>query len=218
MEILMAIVDLIPCVLCFFAMWILQTSLYHKMNKYSYALFASGTIMVLFAGVFKAIYKIIYYGFNVDMYRFNYMFFPVQAFGFVLAFTALLIYVFQKKSSGPLSVALLSVVTTEEGKKLANDTMLYVALQIIGFGGIYGILCYFAKKLKKPLLIIAFIVAFSCMLVMGFLSTRISRAATNSDYLLYNWLAEGVNTVAQALFLFGVIKLKKAGLKESSEI
>ena len=218
MEILMAIVDLIPCVLCFFAMWILQTSLYHKMNKYSYALFASGTIMVLFAGVFKAIYKIIYYGFNVDMYRFNYMFFPVQAFGFVLAFTALLIYVFQKKSSGPLSIALLSVVTTEEGKKLANDTMLYVALQIIGFGGIYGILCYFAKKLKKPLLIIVFIVAFSCMLVMGFLSTRISRAATNSDYLLYNWLAEGVNTVAQALFLFGVIKLKKAGLKESSEI
>ena len=218
MEILMAIVDLIPGVLCFFAMWILQTSLYHKMNKYSYALFASGTIMVLFAGVFKAIYKIIYYGFNVDMYRFNYMFFPVQAFGFVLAFTALLIYVFQKKSSGPLSIALLSVVTTEEGKKLANDTMLYVALQIIGFGGIYGILCYFAKKLKKPLLIIVFIVAFSCMLVMGFLSTRISRAATNSDYLLYNWLAEGVNTVAQALFLFGVIKLKKAGLKESSEI
>lgn len=218
MEILMAIVDIIPCVLCFFAMWILQTSLYHKMNKYAYALFASGTIMVLFAGVFKAVYKIIYYGFNLDMYRFNYMFFPVQAFGFVLAFAALLIYVFQKKATGPISLVVLSTVATEEGKTLANDTMLYVALQIIGFGGIYGVLCYFAKKLKKPLLMIVFIVAFSCMLVMGFLSTRISRATTEADYLLYNWLAEGINTIAQGLFLFGVIKLRKAGLKESSDV
>ena len=218
MEILMAILDLVPCILCFFAMWILQTSLYHKMNKYAYALFAAGTIMILFAGVFKAIYKIFYYGFDLDIYRFNYMFFPVQAFGFILAFAALLIYVFQKKSSGPLSIVLLTSLITEEGKRLANDTMLYVALQIVGFGGIYGILCYFSKKLKKPLLMIVFIVAFSLMLIMGFLSTRISRATTEADYLLYNWLAEGTNTIAQFLFLFGVIKLRKAGLKESKEV
>ena len=46
MEILMAVFDLVPCILCFFAMWMLQTSLYHKMNKYAYALFAAGTCVL----------------------------------------------------------------------------------------------------------------------------------------------------------------------------
>ena len=210
----MALFDLIPCALCFMAMWILQISLYHKMNKYAYALFASGTIMILFAGIFKAIYKIILYGFNVDVYRFNYMFFPVQAFGFVLAFAALLMYIFQRKQSGPLSLVLLTTLVPDEGKRIANDTMLYVALQVIGFGGIYGCLCYFSHKLKQKLPIVLFIVAFICMLMMGFLSTRISRADTNEAYIMYNWLAEGVNTIAQSLFLIGVLKLKKAGLKD----
>ena len=210
----MALFDLVPCVLCFIAMWILQISLYQKMNKYSYALFASGTIMVLFAGVFKAIYKILLYGFNVDFYRFNYMFFPVQAFGFMLAFAALLIFIFQKKASGPLSLVIFTTLVPDEGKKLANDTMLYVALQIIGFGGIYGCLIYFAKKLKQKLPIVLFVLAFVCMLMMGFLSTRISRAASDAEYIIYNWLAEGVNTIGEGLFLFGVLRLKKAGLKD----
>ena len=210
----MAIFDLIPCGLCFLAMWILQISLYHKMNKYAYALFASGTIMVLFAGVFKAIYKIILYGFSIDVYRFNYLFFPVQAFGFILAFAALVMFIFQKKQSGPLSLIMLTTLIPDEGKKLANDTLVYVALQIIGFGGIYGCLIYFAKRLKQKLPIVLFVLAFICMLVMGFLSTRISRATTEADYIMYNWLAEGVNVIGQGLFLFGVIRLKRAGLKE----
>lgn len=210
----MAIFDLVPCVLCFIGMWILQISLYHKMNKYAYALFASGTIMILFAGVFKAVYKIIYYGFDVDFYRFNYMFFPVQAFGFILACVALLIYVFQRNTKAPLSIAILSVVTTDEGKRLANDTMLYVVLQILGSAGLLGCLVYFAKKLKKPLAMVLFVISFICLLIMGFLSTRISRATTNADYVMYNWLAEGVNTISQGLFLIGVLQLRKAGLKE----
>ena len=140
--------------------------------------------MILFAGVFKAIYKIIYYGFNVDFYRFNYMFFPVQAFGFILACAALLIFVFQRNKTSTLSVAILSAVTTEEGKRLANDTMLYVAMQIIGSGGLLGCLVYFAKKLKKPVAMVLFIISFICLLIMGFLSTRISRAATNSEYVM----------------------------------
>lgn len=210
----MALFDLIPCGLCFLAMWILQISLYHKMNKYAYALFASGTIMVLFAGVFKAIYKIILYGFSIDVYRFNYLFFPVQAFGFMLAFAALVMFIFQKKQSGPLSLVMLTTLIPDEGKKLANDTLVYVALQIIGFGGIYGCLIYFSKKLKQKLPIFLFIFAFMCMLIMGFLSTRISRATTEADYIMYNWLAEGVNVIGQGLFLFGVIRLKRAGLKE----
>lgn len=214
MEVLMAIFDLVPCVLCFIGMWILQISLYHKMNKYAYALFASGTIMILFAGVFKAVYKIIYYGFDVDFYRFNYMFFPVQAFGFILACVALLIYVFQRNTKAPLSIAILSVVTTDEGKRLANDTMLYVVLQILGSAGLLGCLVYFAKKLKKPLAMVLFVISFICLLIMGFLSTRISRATTNADYVMYNWLAEGVNTISQGLFLIGVLQLRKAGLKE----
>ena len=50
----MALVDLIPVVLFFAAAVILQRDLYEKMVKGAFALLATGSVMVLLAGVFKA--------------------------------------------------------------------------------------------------------------------------------------------------------------------
>ena len=54
----MALVDLIPVVLFFAAAVILQRDLYEKMVKGAFALLATGSVMVLLAGVFKALWKI----------------------------------------------------------------------------------------------------------------------------------------------------------------
>ena len=51
----MALVDLIPVVLFFAAAVILQRDLYEKMVKGAFALLATGSVMVLLAGVFKAL-------------------------------------------------------------------------------------------------------------------------------------------------------------------
>ena len=54
----MAIVDLIPVVLFFMAALLLLKDLYNKLYKGAYALLATGSIMVLTGGIFKALWKV----------------------------------------------------------------------------------------------------------------------------------------------------------------
>lgn len=55
----MALVDFIPVALFLTAAVMLQRDLYSKMSKGSFALFAGGTFMVVTAGVFKAVWKLL---------------------------------------------------------------------------------------------------------------------------------------------------------------
>ena len=55
----MAIVDLIPVVLFFMAALLLLKDLYNKLYKGAYALLATGSIMVLTGGIFKALWKVL---------------------------------------------------------------------------------------------------------------------------------------------------------------
>ena len=221
MEIVLALFDFIPVILCFISLAILQECLYSKMKKYSFALLASGSIMILVAGVLKAIWKLIYYGAKVDFYRFNYLFFPIQGIGFILAFAGILIMIIDikraktiNKSNSLNSIFLVGALpVAEEGFSLANDTMMYVAMQMLGVFGIYLCVSYMAIKLKKKWIVGIIVVAFICMLGMGYLSTKINRS-TGTDWVKYNWIAEIVNTLGQTLFLFAIVKLKKAGLKD----
>jgi uncharacterized membrane protein (Fun14 family) len=218
MEIALALFDFIPVTLFFIATIILQKCFYYHMSKYSFALLAAGSIMILTAGITKATYKLLYYGAGLDLYRLDHLFFPIQSLGFVLAFLGLLILIVEEKKKNKLhssSILLLATLVEEEGKTIINDTMIYVVLQIIGSSGIYGILSYYAVKMKKKWVVVLMAVAFIAMLGMGFLSTRISRA-TGNMYITYNWMAELVNTLGQASFLTGVILLNKAGLKDFS--
>jgi len=216
MEILMACVDFIPVILCFIAMFKLQKMLYHQMSKYSFAMFAAGTIMILFAGSCKAIWKLLYYAANVDWRVLNDLMFPVQGFGFALAFAGLVIMFIdmsaEKKEKVLVSILPLFLLLEAVPEVYAGKT-LWLICQIVGTFGIFGTISFLAFKKNKPLYGIFMIVASICYVLMA----KFSKSTTNADgtpNVLMNWIAEGTNIAAQVLFVFSVYGLDKAGLND----
>jgi len=195
----MALVDLIPVVLFFAAAVILQRDLYEKMVKGAFALLATGSVMVLLAGVFKALWKILY-ALNVCDYQLlDAAFFPMQGPGFLLVFLALagMFTKYNRKRVNLSSVAAVPVFTS---------TMPFVILQIIGCAGMQWCLFALALKMKRRLAAVMFVVAFAFMLGMGYLS------ATFDDSSSMHWLAQCVNIVSQGALLWGTVLLYRAGL------
>jgi DNA-binding transcriptional regulator of glucitol operon len=169
------------------------------MSKGAFALFAAGVINVTIAGFLKATWKLLYAGAHIDVAAFNNMFFPVQSIGFLLA--------------GIGIIAMLTHKQGERGTKLnsavpvVSITFPYLVLVMVaGLGLMDAGLCVFAKKMKKPSVIVIFILSFVCCLGMGYLSTKDFEQAS------MNWIAEGVNFCGQGLFLLGSWMLHKAGL------
>lgn len=196
----MALVDYIPVIFFGIAAVILQRDLYNKMSKGAFAIFAAGTINVFCAGALKATYKLLYAAYICDFEALNAMFFPVQSIGFLLAglgIIALLCFK-QHKETKLLSVAPV----------VWSGTFLFVGLMVAGLGCMNAGLCVIAGKLKKPLAIVFFVLAFLCSLCMGYLSSQDFAQAS------MNWIAEGVNVVGQGCFLAGAWTLHKAGLAE----
>ncbi|MFR9215735.1 MAG: hypothetical protein ACLVKK_05790 [Ruthenibacterium sp.] len=195
----MALVDLIPVVLFFAAAVILQRDLYDKMVKGAFALLATGSVMVLLAGVFKALWKILY-ALNVCDYQLlDAAFFPMQGPGFLLVFLALagMFTKHNRKRVNLSSVAAVPVFTS---------TMPFVILQIIGCAGMQWCLFALALKMKRRPAAVMFVVAFVFMLGMGYLS------ATFDDSSSMHWLAQCVNIVSQGALLWGTVLLHRAGL------
>ncbi len=195
----MALVDLIPVVLFFAAAVILQRDLYEKMVKGAFALLATGSVMVLLAGVFKALWKILY-ALNVCDYQLlDAAFFPMQGPGFLLVFLALagMFTKYNRKRVNLSSVAAVPVFTS---------TMPFVILQIIGCAGMQWCLFALALKMKRRLAAVMFVVAFAFLLGMGYLS------ATFDDSSSMHWLAQCVNIVSQGALLWGTVLLHRAGL------
>jgi uncharacterized membrane protein YedE/YeeE len=81
---------------------------------------------------------------------------------------------------------------------------------VAGLGCMDAGLCYLSAKLKKPTIIILFVISFICSLGMGYLSSKDFAQAS------MNWIAEGVNVVGQGCLLIGVWMLHKAGLAQYS--
>lgn len=69
-----------------------------------------------------------------------------------------------------------------------------------------AVLCVLSAKMKKPAVIVCFVLSFICSLCMGYLSSQDFAEAS------MNWIAEGVNVVGQGAFLAGVVLLHKNGL------
>lgn len=194
----MALVDYIP-VICFaLASMILLRDLYDKMNKGAFALFAAGTIDVTCAGALKATWKLLYASGACDFQALNAMFFPVQSIGFLLAGSGL-IWMLCKKQTVALGAAAPAVF---------SGTFVFVALMVAGLGMMDVALCILCVKMKKPKLMIIFIVSFVCSLCMGYLSSQDFAKAS------MNWIAEGVNVIGQGTMLAGAYLLHKNGLAE----
>ncbi|MBR6822048.1 MAG: hypothetical protein IKM87_02665 [Clostridia bacterium] len=194
----MALCDFIPVVFFAVAAVLLQRDLYNKMSKGAFALFAGGTIFIIFAGSSKALYKLLYALGICDFEALNTLMFPVQSMGLMLAGIGMIAMLFFRQKEKVLAVA----------PPVFKGTMIFVVFMIAGLGMMVLSLCRLSKKLKKHWLIPVFILSFIMCLGMRYLSSK------DFDKAIMNWIAEGVNILGQGLFLFGTIKLHKAGLAE----
>ncbi|SCY09669.1 hypothetical protein [Butyrivibrio sp. INlla14] len=195
----MGIIDFIPVIFFTIAAIILQRELYNKMSKGAFALFAVGTIDIICAGIAKALYKLLYAAGICDFKVLSDIFFPVQSIGFLLA-----------------GIGILAMLIHRQGKNAAlcvvppvfTGTAIFVSCMCIGLAMIYIALCIISVKLKRPLLIIVFVLSFLCSLTMGYLSSK----DFAQSYM--NWLAQVINIAGQGLFFYGVIAMHKAGLAD----
>ena len=193
----MALVDFIPVLLFAVAAIMLQRDLYNKMSKGAFALFATGTIDIIFAGFLKALYKLLYATGICDFQPLSSLFFPVQSIGFLLAGIGLVAMLFYKQGDG----AALCLAPP-----VFSGTMIFVSCMVIGLGTMYVVLGIISVKLKKPWLIAVFLISFLCSACMGYLSTK----DFSQSYM--NWIAQGINVLGQGLLVVGVLLLRKYGL------
>ncbi|SCZ80478.1 hypothetical protein [Pseudobutyrivibrio xylanivorans] len=197
LSVIMALVDFIPVAFFAVAAIVLQRNLYNKMSKGAFALFSMGTLDIVFAGFAKALYKLLYGASICDFQALSDMFFPVQSIGFLMAGVAAVAMIHYNQSSKTLfSVA----------PPLFSGTLIFVSFMCLGLGLLYYALCVIAIKMKKPMLILVFVLSFFMSLCMGYLSTK------DFSLAIYNWIAQGVNIVGQGLLLWGALSLRKAGL------
>lgn len=167
------------------------------MSKGTFALFSSGTIMVTSAGVYKAIWKILYYLGVCDFVSLNKSFFPLQALGFLLA-----------------GISMLALLTHDQGNTcysfavpvVFSGTMIFVAMMVFGLLAMNIVLVWMALRMKKKGVAVLFIISFIFMLMMGYLASK--------DFTkeIMNLVAEGVNFCGQLLFLAATRILHKEGL------
>ena len=200
MSLALAIVDYVPVIMFLCTAVILQRGLYRSMSKGAFALFSAGTILVVVAGVFKATWKLLYCAGICDFERLNHSFMPMQGTGFLLAAIAIVAMFFARQDSRDEPLYALAAPAVYSG------TMIFVAFMCLGIITIGTGLSVIAAKLKKKGLIPLFIIAIAGMLGMGYLSSKdFSSSAVN-------WIAEGVNIVAQGALLIGSAELSRAGM------
>ena len=198
----MAIVDFIPVVMFFVATIVLQRDLYNKLVKGAFALLAAGSIMVFLGGFYKASWKILYALNICDFEALDISFFPLQAPGFLLVFMGL--SSLKKKDFGaPTALAVAPV--------LYQSNLIFIIMQVVGFGGIQYNMARVAIYMKKRFAAVLFVLSFIFILGMGYLGAKFD------DSSGMNWLAQVTNILSQGCFMWGVLILDKAGLKEVKE-
>lgn len=222
----MAIVDYIPVLFFGMTMIILQWALYNSMYKGAYALLAAGSINVFMAGFFKATWKLLYAAGVCDFYLMNTVFLPIQSLGFILLGAGLLGMVFFKKKQDErvamcrvmtffvacfaifLAIAVIGALThkTSGAPEQVRGTMVFIMMMVLGLGCLCTVLSRIAIKVKKPGLIVFFVLSFFLSLFMGYMSSKDSTSAA------VNWIEQCTNCVSQFSLMFGTMMLHKNGL------
>ena len=194
----MALMDFVPVVFFGVSAVILLRDLYNKMFKGAYALLAAGCVNVFTAGFCKALWKLLYAANICDFVVLEKMFLPVNSLGLLFVGLSLIGMLLWKKKGAALSVA--PVVFT--------GSMPFIAMMVVGLGGLCAGLSVLAAKMKKAPLMILFILSFVCAMAMGYMSSQ------DSTQSWVNWAEQSINTVSQGCLMAGVILLHKAGLKD----
>lgn len=198
----MAIVDFIPVMMFFIAAIVLQRDLYNKLVKGAFALLAAGSIMAFLGGFYKVLWKFLYALNICNFEALDIAFFPLQAPGFFLVFLGLT--ALKKKDFGsPTALAVAPV--------LYQSNLIFIIMQVIGFGGIQYCMARIALYMKKKLAAVLFVLSFIFVLGMGYLGAKFDDSSN------MHWLAQVTNIFSEGCFLWGVMILHKAGLKEVRE-
>lgn len=202
MSISLALADFIPVGIFLYTSVILQRGLYNKMSKGAFAVFSCGTIFVFVAGLYKAIWKLLFCAGICDFEQLSISMMPMQGTGFLLAGAGLvaMLAAKQETENEPLYAVAAPAVF--------SGTMIFVCFDVLGIIAIGTCLSIVAKRIGKKAAVPFFIIAVIGMIMMGYLASK--------DFTkpIYNWIAEIVNTLAQGSLLIGSVMLKKAGLQE----
>ena len=193
----MALMDFVP--VAFFAVTavLLLGDLYNKMSKGVYALFAAGSVNVFMAGFCKALWKLLYAAGICDFVALEEMFMPVNSLGLLFVGLSLIGMLCFKRKSVTLSVAPVAL----------TSSLPFIAMMVVGLGGMCASLSIVSAKMKKGKVMILFILSFVCAMGMGYLSSR------DSTLAWVNWAEQSINTVSQLCLMLGTIILHKADLK-----
>lgn len=193
----MALMDFVP--VAFFAVTavLLLGDLYNKMSKGVYALFAAGSVNVFMAGFCKALWKLLYAAGICDFVALEEMFMPVNSLGLLFVGLSLIGMLCFKRKSVTLSVAPVAL----------TSSLPFIAMMVVGLGGMCASLSIVSAKMKKGKVMILFILSFVCAMGMGYLSSR------DSTLAWVNWAEQSINCVSQGCLMLGTIILHKADLK-----
>lgn len=188
-SVLMALVDFIPVIFFFLSGNLMIDNYYRRLTKFNDVLLSSGVVMVFFAGLFKAIWKLIAALGICDFGPLNIMFLPVQAIGFVLIGVALLSLTIRRNYL--LSVAPLPYF---------SGSIIFLASMIVGeILIIYSLVRQAFKQhnlLSAALLLVSFIASMS-MGAMGSLEKLFTTSTIN-------WIEEGINCLSQFCLFAGI--------------
>ena len=193
----MAIMDFVPVIFFGISAALLMGDLYNKMCKGAYALLSAGSMMVFLAGFCKALWKLLYAANICDFVVLEQMFLPVNSLGLLLVGVSLIIMLCRKHKGAMLSVAPVAY----------TSSMPFIALMVVGLGGMCASLSILAAKMKKGTVMILFVLSFVCAMGMGFLSSQ------DASLVWVNWAEQSVNCVSQGCLMAGVLLLHKASLK-----
>lgn len=193
----MALMDFVP--VAFFAVTavLLLGDLYNKMSKGVYALFAAGSVNVFMAGFCKALWKLLYAAGICDFVALEEMFMPVNSLGLLFVGLSLIGMLCFKRKNVTLSVAPVAL----------TSSLPFIAMMVVGLGGMCASLSIVSAEMKKGKVMILFILSFVCAMGMGYLSSR------DSTLAWVNWAEQSINCVSQGCLMLGTIILHKADLK-----
>jgi hypothetical protein len=193
----MALMDFVP--VAFFAVTavLLLGDLYNKMSKGVYALFAAGSVNVFMASFCKALWKLLYAAGICDFVALEEMFMPVNSLGLLFVGLSLIGMLCFKRKNVTLSVAPVAL----------TSSLPFIAMMVVGLGGMCASLSIVSAKMKKGKVMILFILSFVCAMGMGYLSSR------DSTLAWVNWAEQSINCVSQGCLMLGTIILHKADLK-----
>ena len=193
----MALMDFVPVVFFGITAVVLLEDLHSKMGKGVYALFAAGSFNVFLAGFCKALWKLLYAADICDFKALEEMFMPVNSIGLLCVGLSMLCMVCMRKQSVTLSVAPVAL----------TSSLPFIAMMVVGLGGMCAALSILSVKMKKGRVMILFILSFVCAMAMGYMSGQDSALAW------VNWAEQSINTVSQLCLMLGTLALRRAGLK-----